>query len=179
MAIDGNRSDFPTSLDDWGEELDNNSCQLVDATFFNTMEDAIFNLEKHTLRVMQTDMNGILSTTISGSARPKVLYKTYTMVITGAKTVTRTATLSGFTTAEKSLFNGTPLASGNNIHLQIRKADGIPEIRNKSFHIGLTNPITDTSGDSGIPVTAATIRHGNGDDEMSAGTFIVSLMITG
>jgi hypothetical protein len=179
MAIDGSRSDFPTSLDDWGEELDNNSCQFVDAGFFNTMEDAVFSLEKHTLRVMQTDLNGILGMTISGSTRPKVLYKVYTFVGTGAKSVTKTTTLSGFTTAEKNLFNGTPLASGNSVHLQIRRADGQPDIRNKSFHVGITNPITDISGDSGIPITASTIRHGNGDDEIGAGTYIISLMVTG
>lgn len=182
MAIDGTGSTFPTSLDDWGNAKENNVCEVVDSTFFNRMEHATFALENHTLRIMRTGEAGVITHSTSGADRPKVLFKTYTVVLTGSSTNTKSIPLSGFTATEKALFNGTPLASGNNVHVQIRRTEGRSSphsVRDKSFHCGISNPITDTSGDTGWTLVASTIRHGAGDENIGPGLYTISVMITG
>jgi hypothetical protein len=178
MAIDGHRSTFPAVVDDWGSAFQNNSCQIVDAEWFNKIQDAAFTSEIKTRRTFLTGQTGVLQPVPSGSARPHIMFRAYTVTLTGSATTTKTATIPGpaFNLAEKQMFGGTPFASGNMLHIQIRKAAGDASIQ-VSYHCGLIRP-TDTSGDSGFQVVASTARHGNGDTTISAGTYVVSLMLT-
>jgi hypothetical protein len=106
------------------------------------------------------------------------MFKAFTVTATGAASVTKQLVIPGpaFTTDEKSLFGGTPLASGNLVHVQVRSAAGESNAK-KSYHGGISS-VPDTTGDSGFTVTASTLRHGNGDLTISAGTYVVSLIIT-
>lgn len=177
MAIDGHRSTFPTTVDNWGNAFTDNICEVMTAARFNTIEDALFALESHTHHLFVSGLPSVLTPAVSGSLRPKLLFKTYVVGATGSAVSTYTFSLSGFTTQEKSLFNGTPLASGNLIQVQIRKAGG-DAYSQTAYHCAVLGPITDDSGDSGWRVVAANSRHGNGQVTIGPGTFVVSVMVT-
>lgn len=178
MAIDGHRSTFPATVDDWGSAFQNNLCQIVDAEWFNKIQDATFTSEVKTRRTFLTGQDGVYTPPTSGTARPHIMFKAYTVTLTGSATTTKTAIVPApaFNAAEKAMFGGTPFASGNMIHTQIRKVGGDPQIQ-FSYHGGVIRP-TDASGDSGFNFVASTARHGNSDTTISAGTYVVSLMIT-
>lgn len=175
--IDGHRSTYPVTLDDWGAEFTDNVCQTLSASRFNALQDALYTLESHTQHLVISGAPGVFTPAVSGSLRPKLMFKSYVVTATGSAVSTYTFTLSGFTGPEKSLFGGTPLASGNLIHVQIRKAVG-DAYRETAYHCGVLGPILDDSGDSGWRVVAANSRHGNGQVAIGPGTFVVSVMIT-
>lgn len=175
MAIDGTRSRFPCLIDDWGSEFEDNVCQKATAARWNQIQDALFRCEEHSLRVMLTGEQGVLTHAVEGANRPAILFKSYTVQATGSSTVTKVFQLGPFTAAEKALFGGTPLASGNSIHLQIRRTQLSSSV--KAYHASL-RPVTDPTGDSPWYVAASTLRHGNGDEEIAPGTYVISLMIT-
>lgn len=178
MAIDGHRSVFPLNIDDWGSEFVNNICQIVNASDFNKMEDALYRIEIKTRRTFITGQTGVLQPAVSGSARPHMMFKAFTVAATGSSTTTKNLVIPGpaFSATEKTLFGGSPLASGNLVHIQVRKASG-DSTSSRSYHGGLVLP-ADKSGDSGFTVVASTARHGNGDTTIDAGTYVVSVMIT-
>ena len=175
--VNGSSSVFPGSIDDWGSELQNNTCQIFNASLLNHIEDALFTTEVKTRRTFLTGKGGIFAHPPSGTARPQILFKSYTASVVGTST-TVDIVVGGpaFTSAEKAAFGGTPFASGNLIHVQIRKVPGDASTL-KSYHAGLQLPL-DTTGDSGFIITASTARHGNGDFTISTGTYVISLMIT-
>src|SRR5947209_4510411 len=146
MAIDGHRSTFPTTVDDWGAYFTDNICQGLTALRFNTIEDALFAIESHSHHLLVSGQSGVLTPAVSGSLRPRLLFKTYVVTATGSAATTYAFSLSGFTTTEKALFGGTPLASGNLIHVQIRKAAG-DAYNQTAYHCAVLGPITDDSGD--------------------------------
>lgn len=178
IIIDGHRSTYPTTVDDWGSAFVNNICQLVDAEWFNKIQDACFNTEVKTRRTFLTGQTGVFQPAPSGVARPHMMFKAYTVTLTGSATTTKTVVIPGpaFNAAEKTLFGNTPFASGTIIDIQIRKVGGDSAVK-FSYHCGLIRP-TDVSGDSGFQIVASTIRHGNSDFTISAGTYVVSLFIT-
>jgi hypothetical protein len=178
MAIDGSRSAFPVNTDNWGEESLNNVCQVLTATDWNKVEHATYALERHNFGIMQTGAAGVLTHATSGSARPGILYKTYVVTLTGSATATKTARLSGFTTAEKNLFGGTPLASGNLVHLSVRRLPG-DSVNRTFYRAAVQAPLnTDLSGDSGWWVSFSRHRNINDSYDISAGTFVLTVCIT-
>lgn len=177
MAIDGRRSAFPVSLDSFGAEHVNDVAEPITAALQNQLSDVTLALERHTLRVVQSGLAGVLTPAVSGASRPKLLYKVITTVVTGTA-VTSTQPLPPFTSAEKTLFGGTPLASGNNIHLQARKVGGDP-FPGTAYHAAYLPPISDFSGDLGWRTVLSTLRHGDSDLTVTAGTYVLTVMITG
>jgi hypothetical protein len=177
MAINGSRSTFPTTLDSWGAAFTNNSCEIVDAGFFNRMQDALFQLEVYTRRTIQTGKNGVLTPPTSGEGRPHIMFKSFTVSATGAASITKDLVIPGsmFTTAEKNLFGGTPLASGNVIHVQVRRTvgDAFPA---RAFIGGILS-IPALDGSSGMTVRITRVTH-DPTATVDATSYTVSLMIS-
>lgn len=168
---------FPGAIDDWGSAFVNNACQLIDASWFNRVEDAVFTSEVKTRRTFVTGKDGVYTPQVSGTARPHLMFKAYTVTVTGTATaITISVPGPAFNAGEKTMFGGTPFASGNLTHVQIRKVPG-DSYALVSYHCGLLYPV-DTSGDSGFSVVASTLRHGNGDFTIGPGLYVISLMIT-
>src|SRR5581483_7256333 len=158
-SVNGSSSVFPGAIDDWGTAFLDNACQIVDAGWFNHMEDAVFNLEVKTRRTFVTGKNGVYTPAVSGLSRPHVMFKAYTASVVGTFTSVNIAVAGpAFTSAEKALFGGTTFASGNLSHVQIRKVPG-DSYNLYAYHAGLQVPL-DLTGDSGFIVTASTLRHG-------------------
>lgn len=178
MPISGRRSSYPGNPDNWGEAKVNDVCQTLTAEYWNTIQDATYALERHTLGVLQTGAAGILTHAVSGANRPAILYKTYTLTLTGSPSLTKTARLSGFTAAEKSLFGGTPLATGNHIVIAIRRlpGDSLPRVCYRAVVQAPMN--TDTSGDSGWWIGVSRMRTVGGHPDTDPGTYVATVMIT-
>jgi hypothetical protein len=177
MAINGSRSTFPCQIDDFGAAFVNNICTKITAERWNFIEDAAYLLERQSLGVLQSGSAAAAYThTPSGATRPSILFKAYTATLTGAAASIQTFQLSGFTAAEKALFAGTPLATGNTIHVQIRKLPGVAGER--AYSASVKGPIGDPTGDSGFWVQGSSIRHGNGDFDIQPGIYCISVMIT-
>jgi hypothetical protein len=173
---DGHRSSFPASVDDFGDQLNNNACTTVEAEDWNLIQDALLKLETHTLRVGRTGTTASGWTpATSGSSRPRMLVKTYTVTATGGDTNTKTFTLAALSASERSYFGGQPFGSGTSVHLQIRKKSGSAEL-SRAFHCGIESPI-DTTGASSWTVQASSVRHGAEDDKIGNADYIISLMI--
>lgn len=176
MAIDGQRSSFPEELDDLGNLHVNDACERFYAEDWNLTQDALYQLERHTLGILQSG-DATYTHTASGSARPKHLVKTYTVAATGSGVALQTVWLPAFTAQEKSLFGGTPLASGVSIQLWPRLRLQTNNLR--TYHAAPT-PITDPTGDTGWEVQIARQRS-RGDDldsDVPAGTYVLTLLLS-
>lgn len=172
----GDRSVYPTSIDSYGNEHTNDVCELISAERYNFIGDTLNRIQFKTLYVLQTGTS-FYTHAVTGTNRPKVLIKAFSVSIIGSGASLKTGTISGplFTAAEKTLFGGTPLASGNCIHIQARKSPGDAALQ-KAYVASVAGPIADTSGDSGLTVGISPLASGLGNVE--AGTYIVSFFIT-
>lgn len=173
MAINGQTSNFPAQVDDWGEEFVNDIQQVFYSARWNKIQDAVYNLERHTSRLLLAGTAADPSET--GAARPLALYKVFQITLTGNKSDVKRATIADplFTSAEKALFGGHPLSSSNNILMAVRKA--VPD-NSHGYAVGLVPGTLDDSGDSGMVVEVAhscPARH----RRVFAGSYILSLRI--
>ena len=176
---DGSSSTFPVTVDDWGNEFQNNAHTKITAARWNQIADAVIALEKHTFQVMQTGKTGGLITD-TGVNRPVMLYKVYTISVTGGTEPFKDTIIPGpaFTASEKAMFGGSPLASGSSVHIWIRKLVG-NSFPMSSYQVTLKGPITSISGDAGIPITISSV----GDDDWQLDSalkriYIVTLLVT-
>jgi hypothetical protein len=177
MAIDGESSDFPERLDDWGEAFKNNQCppERFRASRMNALHDALYNLEQHTRRVLITGDTNLRTDT--GADRPKLMVKTFVVTVTGGDAETKTANLEAFTTAELAFWDGNPLAATHNVHLYVRKIR-VDNTEKQSYVAGLASPVV-ASG-SGQTITLAPLRDTTGETNLKIGNgdYIVTLLIT-
>lgn len=176
-SLTGSRSVFPGAIDSFGTDHQNDTGEIVTAESLNKLSDALLNLEKHTLRAVLSGRIGTVTPAITGTTRPRALVKAYTVTSTSGTVTTVAFSLSGFTTAEKALFGGSPLAPSGSIHLQVRSAGG-DAFPGRAYHAALIGPLTDFSGDSGWRVVASTLRHGNNDFTIGNGTYVITVMIS-
>lgn len=173
--INGSRSTYPVTLDDWGQEKTNDSCTFVDAEYFNTLQDATYNLERYTQRVLLVGNASL--TTPATSGRANTLYKTFVVTATGTASEVKTLQGPTFSTSEKAAFDGTPLASGICKVFQVRKIL-VDESKGYGVVASLRGPISDPSGDSGWFIQLSTLidDRGTGAVKVYAGTYIVTAM---
>ena len=148
--ITGSTSTFPATMDDFGQLWVNNTCEKLTAAQLNTIQDIIYNLESNSQRLFYG-----ASRVATDAGRPKMLMKTYSVTATGgASDSTQTVGLTGFTAAEKSLFDGLPLASGNIVIISVRLANqGVRETFRG--YVGHHIAVSDYSGDSGWSIMIA------------------------
>lgn len=174
--INGSSSDFPLGVDDWGQEFTNDNCEKLTAARWNQIQDSVYALEKCTQFLVRSGRPEYPSNLAAG--RPVVLYKTYTVTVTGSDSEIKAASLSGFTTAEKALFAGEPLNPRYHQVLQVRKTPPTQR-REHYFLAGLRGPLTDYSGDSGWSVLLSNLADRDREYQVPAGTYVLSLMISG
>lgn len=172
----GARSSYATSIDNYGELHTNNTCDLITAERYNFIGDTIVRLQYTTQDVLHTGAS-FFTHAVTGTNRPKVIIKPFTISIVGGGASLKTATSPAplFTAAEKALFSGTPLASGQCIHVQVRRVPG-DSVQTRSYLAAVQGPIADTSGDSGVTIGVSLIGSGLGNVE--AGTYVVTMFIT-
>lgn len=172
----GRRSNYPTSIDNYGDLHTDNNCDLITAERYNFIGDTVNRLQYGTQDVLHTGAS-FFTHSVTGTNRPKVLIKPFTITIIGGGASLKTASspIPLFDAAEKALFGGTPLASGQCIHVQVRKSPG-DTIQAKSYLAAIPGPIADTSGDSGVVIGVSLIGSGLGNVE--AGTYVVTMFIT-
>jgi hypothetical protein len=175
VAIDGHRSTYPTSLDDWGAAYENNQCQRFHASRWNTIEDAIYNLERHTRRVLLTGEANSIHTD-PGNDRPKLLVRTFVVVVTGTAAETKTVSMPALTAGELAHFGGKPFEAGNNVQLFAR---GIPPHSGPGVYVaGLKSPINDDSSGQQIVLAPTRDSAGDEDNKVPPGSFIITMLIT-
>src|SRR6187431_142741 len=92
----GITSNFPTAIDTWGDAKTNNVCERLTAADFNHISDAVHALDQVTKGVMQAGKIGILTPAVTGSLRPKVLFKTFEVEATGSVTWSKTFAMPAF-----------------------------------------------------------------------------------
>lgn len=176
MAINGSRSDYPSSLDDWGTAHVNNQCERFRASLWNRIQDAVYALERHTRRVLLTGEAGSLRTD-PGVDRPKLLAKTCLLTFGGGTTETKTGTLPAFTAEELAFLDEVPFAPEHNVQLEVRRLpDGTHTQR--AFKAALQSPVQPDG--VGQTVTIAPVRDAAGDTNyrVPEGTYVLSLLIT-
>lgn len=175
MPINGSTSTFPVTVDDWGQEVTNDTCQRLTAGRWNEIQDATYALERHTQYPLKSG-NSLYPSDVN-TTRPQQVYKTYTVTLTGASSEAFTASLSGFSAAEKSALGGTPLHPTNSMVLQVRKVAPTTALED-AVVCGLLGPLSDYSGDSGWQIQISNMRDQLGVYDVSAGTYIVTVVIT-
>jgi hypothetical protein len=174
-TTDGHRSTFPTTLDSWGDAFTNDSCTAVEAEDWNQIQDALYQLERHNFHVLQTGTAAHPHAYPSGANRPRMLIKVWEVTLTGGSQRTKSFTVPALSSDEQDFFAGTPLASTNALHLQIRKLNGDDD-HQRAYHCALESPV-DPTGNTAISLRAANLRHGNGEYQLGNGTYVVTLMI--
>ena len=174
--ITGKTSTFPATLDDWGEEKKNGTpttCEEITAAYWNHITDAIYNMEKNSRLTLRTGEKVIYETGFD-TTQPVILFKSYTFVLTGATSHSRSVSIAGplFTTNEKNLFaGGNPLDQSLVSIIMSARLDPttttVPRVggqggANKTGDVIVsldTKDLVDLTGDSGINIVLSHARH--------------------
>ena len=174
MPIDGHRSTYPTTIDDWGSAFVNDQLQRFTAEEFNKIEDALFNLEKSSLRTVVTGDDTLpMSTNLS---RPVFFVKTWVAVVSGGDSDTKTGTIPAFTSDELALFGGKPFSDQNVAQLFVRKIKAAHE--SGGYIAGLSGDIDPTGASQGWIIAPLRDQGQDGAIKVPAGSYIFTLVLT-